>query len=48
MKLYNFNFEEELIKQIDKAVSKSNNQYRDRTHFIILAIQEKLKKEIKK
>ncbi len=41
--LINFYIDEELKKEIDKCVSKSNNKYKDRTHFMILAIQEKLR-----
>ena len=42
-KLVNFWIEEELIKQIDETVANSRNVYSNRTQFIILAIQEKIK-----
>lgn len=44
-KLFNFNCGEELIKKIDGIVDDSKNKYKDRTQFLILAIQEKLVKE---
>jgi len=44
-KLFNFNLEETLIKEVDKIISKSKNKYKDRTQFVILAIQQKLEKE---
>lgn len=47
-KLFNFNFDEDLIEKIDRLVAASNNLYRDRTHFIILKLQEAVEKEIKK
>lgn len=40
--LINFYIEDELKDKIDEFVSKSNNKYKDRTQFMILAIQEKL------
>lgn len=38
--------EEELIEQIDKVIENSNNRYKDRTQFVIIAIQDKIKKEV--
>ena len=46
-KLINFWCDIELIKKIDLTVLSSKEKYKDRTHFLILAIQEKLEKENK-
>lgn len=45
MKLYNFNMEEELIQQMDNVIVNSNSKYKDRTQFIIIAIQNQIKNE---
>ena len=45
MKVYNFNFEEELIAKVDNVIKKSNNKFRHRTHFVILAMQDMIKRE---
>ena len=47
MKLYSFNMKEGLIDQVDKVIESSNNRYKDRTQFVIIAIQELIKKETK-
>lgn len=47
-RLFSFNIDEELINQVDNTISNSKSRYKDRTQFIILAIQEKLKKEVDK
>lgn len=44
-KLTNFYIDEELINNVDDIISKSNNKYKDRTQFIVLAIQEKINNE---
>jgi len=45
LKQYAFNSEEQLIEEIDTVVKDSKSKYKDRTQFIILAIQEKLERE---
>ncbi|MBI5803377.1 hypothetical protein HY448_01690 [Candidatus Pacearchaeota archaeon] len=45
IKQYAFNCNEKLIQDIDKIVSVSNLKYRDRSQFIILAIQKLIKEE---
>ena len=45
MKLYNFNCDEKLIEQVDKIVLNSKLKYRDRTQFIILAMQKLIAEE---
>lgn len=45
LKQYAFNCDSELIKRIDTMIGKSKYRYKDRTQFIILAIEEKLNKE---
>ena len=37
--------DEELIEQVDEKIKNSKDKYKDRTHFIILAIREKVNKE---
>jgi len=44
-RLFNFQCDEELIKLIEEVIDRSNNQYKDKTHFIILALQEKIERE---
>lgn len=44
--LYNFNMDKELIDKVDEVIAKSNNKYKDRTQFVILAIQDLIKKEV--
>lgn len=41
----NFLVDDELLNQIDSLVETSNQKYNSRTHFIILAIIDKLEKE---
>ena len=45
IKQYAFNCDEKLIQEVDKIVSTSNLKYRDRSQFIILAIQKLIKEE---
>jgi metal-responsive CopG/Arc/MetJ family transcriptional regulator len=47
-KLVNFYLEEELIKKIDMVIEASENQYKDRTQFITIALQNAVLKEFKK
>ena len=47
MKLINFNCDENLIDEVDKIVENSNSKYKDRTQFMILAIQKSIKEELK-
>ena len=46
VKLHNFNSDEELISQVDVAIANSKNKFKDRTHFVVLALQEKIEREI--
>lgn len=46
VKLYNFNLDEEIISQVDVAIANSKNKFKDRTHFVVLALQEKIEREI--
>jgi len=41
----NFLAEEELIKGIDSMVDRSKHKYNNRSHYIILAISDKLQKD---
>jgi len=45
-KQLNSSIPEQLIKQIDKIVKNSKGIYRDRSHFVQLAIREKIEKII--
>ena len=45
LKQYAFNCDSDLIKRINTIISKHKYKYKDRTQFIILAIEEKLNKE---
>ena len=50
LKQYAFNCDPNLIKNIDtfiSKISKTRSKYKDRTQFIILAIEEKLSHENK-
>lgn len=47
LKLVNFKIDDELVQKIDSVVQQSNNKYRDRTHFLILAAQKLLEEEAK-
>ena len=45
IKQYAFNCDEKTIKNIDNIIEVSNLKYRDRSQFIILAIQKLIKEE---
>lgn len=47
LKQYAFNCDPDIIKKIDSFISKNRSKYKDRTQFIILAIEEKLTQENK-
>ena len=43
---YNFSLDEDLIQQLDAVIANSKNKYQSRTHFLVLALQEKIEREI--
>ena len=40
----NASVQKELIEQVDRAVKESRGQYQTRSHFVQLALQEKLER----
>ena len=46
IKQYGFNVDDSLMKKVDDIVKK-NNKYKDRTQFIVLAIENLCSSEVK-